>query len=1466
MAKEQRFVEKKIANLVTRRDYSKQALDFEEPDLLAIQKESYNEFLNDLEKGVVGLIASYFPIKHTKNTIHEVVFKGATLEEKGAYTEKEARENGKTYERPLYVNLELINHVTGEVKSVRKSKKDKHDGVFFANLPMMTNGGTFIINGIEKFVISQTVRSPGAYILTKSQVKLGGKKKIVEGYVCELYPNKGTMMLFWIDDKKMDRPLLKVVARNSSGDAAVIFSATQLLKALGMNEEKILQIFGYSEVIAKTLAADKEPKSFGTKFEGCYHHEVIGNNYDINKIRKDVDKEYDAQVKANLEEAEKLSQSTGKKVNPKKPSKELMKHIGFPIDKKLRELIWDWNELERQAAEIKIQLEADPTNRAIKDKEIKINLEIRKAKDAIITEKAAMDIINLLNISKRPTEQLSELYKDFSYQDYLIRHLMTKKSFDIGCAGRTKFNHKLRVTERLYQKVLAEDILTTEKEGHKVFMKKGTLITKKELDELKDAISNGKLDIVKQIDLFDNKPSAFIRAKANKIETSVLVETINIFADNQIWDEDGTTVIGIQPSSDKETLMLQDIIAMISYTINLPHNIGNYDDIEHLGNKRLRLISEQFLNKLNAGMGRVQKHILDKLASLSTPTMNEEQKSKKEKGATIKSIVNTKPFQQVVKAFFNSYQLTQFIDQQNPLSELTNKRRISAMGDGGIRREDPNLDIRDVHYSHYGRICPIETPEGMNIGLIMSLASFAKVDKNGFIVSPYYVVEDGVITNKIKWLNASQEDEYIIGESSIPHDEEGKINNRAKVVGRYRGTQALYDAKQINYIDVSPRQVVSIAASAVPFLENDDTARALMGSNMQRQALPLLKPYAPIVGTGAEYKIAHDSGLNVLAKNDGEIVEVDGKHIIIANTDGKKDKYELVKYRQTNQSTCNNQLPIVAMGQKVKAGQVIADGPAMFNGELAIGRNPIIAYTTWHGYNFEDAIVISQRLVQEDWYTSISIEEHEIRCTTTKNGDEEITRDIPNVSEDVKTYLDEEGIIMPGAEVKEGDVLVGRISPKGQTEQTAEEKLLAAIFGTKSHGYKDSSLKVPHGGEGTVIGIMKFRQKHGETDTEKDANGYIPVNFDDETLFQVKVYIAQKRKLQIGDKMSGRHGNKGTISKIVPVEDMPHLEDGTPVDILLSPLGVPSRMNIGQILEVHLGWAMRNIAKKKLYELVEAKAPMKDWCQLFGFSATRGELLKKECIEYFKANKIDDVEKFSNIDLQIILNKVGMSVEDLSYKASTPVFSGAKLDDIEDALKEAGIDARKTRAKTKLIDGQTGEYFDGEITVGIMYMLKLDHMVDDKIHARAVGPYSKVNQQPLGGRSQNGGQRFGEMEVWALEAYGATYNLREILTIKSDDEDGRNKTYNSIIKGGDLPSASLPQSFKLLTKQLQGLCLSMNVLTIENDRNGEEIEKWIEMNEFSKSALTDEEVAKQNSKDEVVKKEEAEPASEYEGL
>lgn len=1401
-----RFVDREIAHLVTRRDYNKQPVNFDGPNLLEIQKKSYEQFLkNDLPK----LIEMYFPINHPKNLSYEVRYKGIKFYD-GKFTEEEARYKSQTYGKVLYVDLELVNKDTGEIKRQKSSKKDKnpHDGVFFAKIPMMTNSGTFIINGTEKFVISQIVRSPGAYILTKSQIKLARKKKVVEGYICELLPSKGTMMNFYIDYRDHDNSLIKVIVKNSTSESTETFSATQLLKAIGFSQKQIRDIFGKeSHTITKTLTADGIKKSISSKFNGCYTHETIMENDEIKKIRKSIEDNKNANVK----------------------------HTGVWIDHKLRALVADY--LKLKAVEIKKRriydtrwaeyeksgLKCVPHDLQVLREELdNFKEEINDQLDKIITEKAAMDIMNQLGVSKRSIESISLKNKDFCYQDFFLRHFLEKKYFDLSSAGRAKLNHKLRISERIYQKVLAKDIL--DRKG-KVVLKKGALINKEQLDIFKSKIAKNELDIRKTFKL--NKGSQYPKYHG-KLNDEVYVESVDIYADNT-KSNDSISVIGIDTSDFTPTLLISDIIAMISYAINLPYNVGSYDDIDHLGNKRVKLIHEQLRNKLVAGMARVEKHIKDKLASLATPTMNDEQKAKRALKATIKSVVNHKPFEQVFKTFFNTYQLTQFIDQQNPLSELTNKRRISAMGDGGIRRDDPNLAVRDVHYSHYGRICPIETPEGMNIGLIMSLSSFAKVDEHGFLISPYYVVKDGVITNEIRWMNASEEDEYVICDSHVDHDNNGRILQK-KIVGRYRGMQEMYDVKQINYIDICPRQVVSIAASAIPFLENDDSARALMGANMQRQAVPLLKPYAPIVGTGAEYKIAHDSGVSIVAENDGVVSEVDSKHITISCKNGKNEKYKLIKYRKTNQNTCNNQTPIVNLGENVKADQVLADGPAMFNGELAIGRNPLIAYLTWHGYNFEDAIIVSSKLVQDDVYTSIEINEYTCDVVQTKNGDEEVTRDLPNVSNDVKNYLDSDGIIMIGAEVKEGDILVGKISPKGFVEYSPEEKLLNVIFGNKSHGYRDSSLSVKHGEGGIVIGVKRFKSIDGDL-------------LDDGVIERIKIYIAQKRKLQIGDKMSGRHGNKGTISKIVPVEDMPHLEDGTPIDILLSPLGVPSRMNLGQILEVHLGWAMRNLVKKQIIDLIKNNESPKVFSQVFGLNIEKAAIFKNITKKYLESNNITNATKLTNLDLTIILNKCGLCIEDLSFKAATPVFSGAKLDDIADALKESGVDLAKTKAKVKLIDGQTGEPFPGDITIGIMYMLKLDHMVEDKIHARACGPYSKVTQQPLGGKSQNGGQRFGEMEVWALEAYGATHNLQELLTIKSDDVHGRNWTYNNIVKGKNIPKASIPNSFVLLTKQLQGLGLAISVFDGKNHKQ--------DINDFT-SVNDDEEYIKQEQKEENV--------------
>lgn len=1340
-----KFVHKEISNLVLRRDYSKIKKNFVEPNLLNLQKDAFKKFINkDLEE----TIKSAFPIKSIGGR-YILEYNGMTLRSPKR-TEKEARNEGKTYERPLYVNLSITDLESGEVKKASKSKNDKNnlnDGIFFASIPIMTEKGTFVVNGIEKFVISQIVRSSGAYILNKSQIKLSNsRKKVQEGYVCEILPTKGTLFFIFIAENKN---YVQVMFRDVVGESILTESITTFLKALGISTNEILKIFENNEFIVNSLNME---------------------NYN----KKDI---------FDLEEFVQFKKSIFNKQDNR----------WYGIDTKLRDLYKNYLALKEQLEDDKISNE---------DKK-SIQKEYDLVIDNLISEKAAKDLVTNLSISTKGIDSRFRAgSKETNYQTVIYNHFFNQKNYDLSKAGRFKMQKKMRLSERLYQKILAEDLLDIDKN---IVLKKNTLIQKRDLDLIKKLSFEGKLDIVRNVD-FDSKNS--------KNNINVKYEKINVFQSNGTQDQI-ISIIGTDTKFNKPTLNISDVLAIISYVINLSSGIGFYDDIDHLGNKRLKLIDELLKSRVQSGLTRIEKFINDKLAiadganknnSLNNKE-NEEKENEPEKIVTVKSIINTKPFQISFKEFFNSHQLTQFLDQQNPLAELTNKRRISAMGPGGISREDPNLDIRDVHYSHYGKICPIETPEGANIGLIMSLATFASTDENGFLITPYSVVKNGVITDEIKWLTALSEDEYIIAYSNL-EIENNKFKND-KVLCRYRSDSLYFDAKDVDFIDISPKQVVSIAASSIPFLENDDANRALMGANMQRQATPLIRPIAPIVGTGNEYKIAHDSGMAVVYNEDedGVVSYIDSQKIKI-KTKTETKEFELLKFNKSNQNTCNNHIPIVNLNDKVKKGDTIADGPAMSNGELALGQNALVAFTTWSGYNYEDAIILSERLFIDDVFTSIHIVEYSIDCLRTKNGDEEITRDVPNVADSFKKYLDDEGIIMVGAEVKENDILVGKISPKGQVELTSEERLLQAIFGDKSKNFRDSSLKVGHGGEGTVAAVKRFKV---EDDYELNAD----------VIEQIKIYVVQKRKIQIGDKMAGRHGNKGIISKIVPIEDMPHLEDGTPVDIMLNPLGVPSRMNIGQILELHLGLAMKKLVNKKIMELIFEKKDPVEFVKWFGLKKEHALTLHKNVMEIIQEKDIkslkDALDKFTDLDLTIALNRSGLSRDQIVYKVSTPVFERTNIQDIKEVMKEAGIDPLTSPkghgkdGKFNLIDGKTGEYFDGEIAIGVMYMLKLDHMVDDKIHSRAVGPYSKITQQPLGGKSQNGGQRFGEMEVWALEAYGAAHNLRELLTIKSDDVKGRNNTYNAIIKGKPIPESGLPESFKLLTKQLQGLSLQVNI-------------------------------------------------------
>ncbi|WP_339020973.1 DNA-directed RNA polymerase subunit beta [Spiroplasma endosymbiont of Atherix ibis] len=906
--------------------------------------------------------------------------------------------------------------------------------------------------------------------------------------------------------------------------------------------------------------------------------------------------------------------------------------------------------------------------------------------------------------------QVQEIYKKIRQGEtatadgaskYLYGLLFDKRKYDLTKAGRFKLQQKLSVKNRLIGRVLAEDIVDVK---GKVAFAKGTEITKDILDDLDKVLEAGAM--VQKINF-------------NKAITSGNeIQKVKVFKDNDLRDETAK-IIGITKKSNDEFINLPDIIATISYAINLMDGIGEIDDIDHLGNRRVRTVGELLQNQFRIGMMRIEKNVREKLATSNPFKMKPS------------SIINNKPLTAIIGEFFNLSQLSQFMDQTNPLAELTNKRRLTALGPGGLSRDRAALEVRDVHPSHYGRICPIETPEGPNIGLINNLSTYAKINEYGFIETPYRKVKNTrVMSGEYEYLTADKEKEYVVAQANINLASDGTILDD-QVIARYRGDDIMVAPQDIDYVDVSPKQIVSIATSCIPFLENDDANRALMGANMQRQAVPLINPESPIVGTGVEHEAARDSGDAVVATASGIVKYVDSKKIVIEQKDGIKT-YDLNDFSRSNNGTAITHLPIVKIGDKVKSKDILADGPSMEKGELALGQNVVVAFTTWNGYNYEDAVIISERIVIDDRFTSIHIDEYTIERRQTKQGPEEITKDIPNISEVSKKYLDEDGIVAIGSEVKVGDILVGKVTPKSQTQLSPEDKLLNAIFGEKSRNVKDNSLRVPNGGEGIIKSIKRFSRADGHD---------LPADI----LEIIKVYIVQKRKIQEGDKMAGRHGNKGVISKILPIEDMPHMEDGTPVDIMLNPQGVPSRMNIGQVLEIHLGMA----AKK------------------------------------------------------------------LGIKVNTPVFEGVKEQELQDIMKEAGMD---NYGKVKLIDGRTGEAFDKPISVGVMYMLKLSHMVDDKLHTRNIGPYSLITQQPLGGKAQNGGQRFGEMEVWALEAYGAAYTLREILTIKSDDIKGRIKTYESIVRSKAIPKPGIPESFNVLTKEIMGLGFDMHMIDEEGNK------------------------------------------------
>ncbi len=1215
----------------TRMTFSKINEVIDMPNLIEIQKDSYNWFVTEGLKEVFKDMSSI--TDYSGNLV--LSFVDYRLDEEPKYSVTECKARDTTYAAPLRVKARLLNNETGEIKESE---------VFMGDFPLMTESGTFVINGAERAVVSQLVRSPGIYFDDKNRDEKSGKIL----YTSQTIPNRGA----WLEFEASANDLLYV--------------------RIDKNRKLPITLF---------------VKSLGT----------------INMYLSAKERE--------LEAAEK-----------KKDTAEI-KRLKFEIQK-CREFLlgYDSNLLA--------------TNASVRE---------------VLGESIALDQTFEVDTTKTCEEAIVEVYKKLRPNEpytvegsiaYLLQLFADVTRYDISRVGRYMYNKKLCLSARLSGRVLSRpvaDPLTGEilaEEGTSVTREMAEMLEKKGVSEAYVSVAdlegkthevkiltNGTVNIADFVELTDEELKNLIANGVNeKVTLRVLSQLTEAYTDKE---ELIAALIENKNLLVSPHLTLDDILSMVNYFVGLPYGVGTCDDIDHLGNRRIRSVGELLQNQFRIGFSRMERVVREKMTLQSQDS----------EGVTPQTLINIRPVVAAIKEFFGSSPLSQFMDQTNPLSELTHKRRLSALGPGGLSRDRASFEVRDVHYTHYGRMCPIETPEGPNIGLISYLATYAKINEYGFIEAPFRKVDKatGKVLDEVVYMTADEEDEYVVAQANEPLDEKGFFV-RKKVNARYRDSFQEVEANRADYMDVSPKMVVSVATAMIPFLENDDTNRALMGSNMQKQAVPLLRPENPIVATGMEYKAAVDSGVVVLAKRGGTVTYVSADTIKIRAKNGEIDAYKLIKFLRSNHGTCINQKPIVAVGQKVEEKEVIADGPATSNGEISLGRNALIGFMTWEGYNYEDAVLINERLVRDDVYTSIHIEEYEIESRDTKLGPEEITRDIPNVGEDALKDLDERGIIRVGAEVTSGDILVGKVTPKGETELTAEERLLRAIFGEKAREVRDTSLRVPHGEYGTIVDVKVF--------TRENSSELSPgVNV------VVRCYIAQKRKISVGDKMAGRHGNKGVVSRILPSEDMPFLPDGTPLDIVLNPLGVPSRMNIGQVLEVHLGYA--------------AKA--------------------------------------------------------LGWNICTPVFDGAHEADIRECFKMAGM---PEDGKVQLYDGRTGEPFDNRVTVGYMYYLKLHHLVDDKIHARSTGPYSLVTQQPLGGKAQFGGQRFGEMEVWALEAYGAAYTLQEILTVKSDDVVGRVKTYEAIVKGQNVPKAGIPESFKVLIKELQSLGLDIKVL----DNEGGEVD------------------------------------------
>jgi len=1160
----------------------------EMPNLLEIQKESYKWFL---EEGLREVFTEVDSVTDYSGNL-ELSFVDYAMNEKPKYSEEECKARDATYAAPLKVGVRLRNKETEEIKEQE---------VFMGDFPLMTESGTFIINGAERVIVSQIVRSPGIYY----------DKKIDKTGSCicgtTIIPYHGAWLEYETD---LNDVFYARIDKNRK------IPVTWLLRAVGnRNEDK-----PYTWLSCAGSA------------NGCITNEqlreVFGN---------------DERIVATIE------------------------------------------------------------------------------KDACMSrEESLLEIYRKLRPGDPPTVDSAEALLEGLFFD--------KRRYDISNVGRYKFNKKLSLRPRLIGHQLAMPI--TDLQTGEIIAEAGEIITRDRAEELDrrgviEAVikgdgrdirifSNGMVDMADFVD-FDPKELGI----KEKVRYVVLKKLIDEFEGEDLKLAIRECVDDLVPKH----IIVDDIFSSVNYLLGLFHNIGEPDDIDHLGNRRIRCVGELLQNQFRIGFSRMERVIRERMTLQDLDIV------------TPQSLINIRPVTAAIKEFFGSSPLSQFMDQTNPLAELTHKRRMSALGPGGLSRERASFDVRDVHYSHYGRMCPIETPEGPNIGLISYLASYARVNEYGFLIAPYRRVDKKThfVTDDIDYLTADIEDQYIIAQATEPLDENGCLLNE-RITCRHRDEIIEVDRDRVDYIDISPRMMVSIATAMIPFLENDDANRALMGANMQRQAVPLMTTEQPIVATGIEHKCAVDSKVVLTAEDDGVVARVSATNITIKYDKGETKDSKLIKFARSNQGTCINQRPIVYAGERVRKGDVITDGPGTSNGEISLGKNILVGFMTWEGYNYEDAILLNERLVMEDTFTSIHVEEYECDARDTKLGPEEITRDIPGVGEDALKYLDERGIVCIGAEVHSGDILVGKVTPKGETDLTAEERLLRAIFGEKAREVRDTSLKVPHGESGIIVDVKRFTRDAGD----ELSPGVNEV---------VRVYIAQKRKISVGDKMAGRHGNKGVVSRILPKEDMPYLPDGTPLDIVLNPLGVPSRMNIGQVLEVHLGYAAHA----------------------------------------------------------------------LGWKVATPIFNGADEEEIHETFKLAGL---RPDGKSELRDGRTGKLFDNPVTVGYVYFLKLHHLVDDKIHARSTGPYSLVTQQPLGGKAQFGGQRFGEMEVWALEAYGAAYTLQEILTVKSDDVTGRVKTYESIVKGHNIPQPGVPESFKVLVKELQSLCLDVRVL----DKYGSEIE------------------------------------------